>query len=140
MAPDAMTIPERLDDDGVARAAQSGPVFSVDPLSGKLHMRYTARTRSVLWKDNAITRDAVAFWNNCWEATTPTFSGCAWHPAWAWCATTCCMTAQVSRTTLCNPGCFTGPDTLTELRSLPKSTFPVKVRKLMVNQPLVLYP
>lgn len=61
MAPDAMTIPERLDDDGVARAAQSGPVFSVDPLSGKLHMRYTARTRSVLWKDNAITRDAVAF-------------------------------------------------------------------------------
>jgi len=61
MAPDAMTIPERLDEDGVARAEQSGPVFSVDPESGALHMRYTARTRSVLWKDDATTLAAVAF-------------------------------------------------------------------------------
>ncbi len=61
MADDAMTIPERLDDDGVARAAQSGPVFAVDPASGALHMRYTARTRSVMWKDDAPTRDAAAF-------------------------------------------------------------------------------
>jgi hypothetical protein len=42
-----MTIPERLDEDGVARAEQTGPVFSVDAASGALHMRYTARTRSV---------------------------------------------------------------------------------------------
>ncbi len=61
MADDAMTIPERLDDDGVARAAQSGPVFSVDPASGALHMRYTARTRSVRWKDDAPTREAAAY-------------------------------------------------------------------------------
>lgn len=61
MQPDAMTIPERLDDDGIARAAQSGPVFSVDTRSGKLHMRYTARTRSVFWRDDAVTRAAVAF-------------------------------------------------------------------------------
>ncbi len=61
MASDAMTIPERLDDDGVARAAQAGPVFSVDPQSGALHMRYTARTRSIQWKDDAPTRAAVAF-------------------------------------------------------------------------------
>ncbi len=61
MQPDAMTIPERLDDDGMARAAQSGPVFSVDAASGALHMRYTARTRSVLWRDDAVTRAAVAF-------------------------------------------------------------------------------
>lgn len=61
MAPDAMTIPERLDDDGLARPEQSGPVFMVDALSGKLHMRYTARTRSIVWKDDAATRDAVAF-------------------------------------------------------------------------------
>lgn len=61
MADDAMTIPERLDDDGVARAAQSGPVFSVDPASGALHMRYTARTRSVQWKDDAPTREAAAY-------------------------------------------------------------------------------
>lgn len=61
MQPDAMTIPERLDDDGIARAAQSGPVFSVDAASGALHMRYTARTRSVLWRDDVATRAAVAF-------------------------------------------------------------------------------
>lgn len=61
MAPNAMTIPQRLDDDGVARAEQGGPVFSVDPTSGALHMRYTARTRSVCWKDDAPTRQAAAF-------------------------------------------------------------------------------
>lgn len=61
MAPDAMTIPAREDEDGVARAEQSGPVFSVDACDGSLHMRYTARTRSILWKDDVVTRSAVAF-------------------------------------------------------------------------------
>ena len=61
MQPHAMTIPERADDDGVARAEQTGPVFSVDAASGALHMRYTARTRSVSWKDDAPTRGAAAF-------------------------------------------------------------------------------
>ncbi|MGC2047226.1 MAG: TauD/TfdA family dioxygenase [Gallionella sp.] len=59
-APDAMTIPERNDEDGVARAAQTGPVFSTDPVSGNLHMRYTARTRSIEWKQDATTLAAVA--------------------------------------------------------------------------------
>jgi hypothetical protein len=59
MAADAMTIPERRDADGVARPAQTGPVFSVGA-DGALHMRYTARTRSIRWKDDAATRDAVA--------------------------------------------------------------------------------
>lgn len=49
------------DEDGVARAEQAGPVFSVDDSSGALHMRYTARTRSVQWKDDATTRAAAAF-------------------------------------------------------------------------------
>jgi hypothetical protein len=61
MQPDAMTIPERTDEDGIARAEQTGPVFSVDSASGALHMRYTARTRSIVWKDDAPTRAAVAF-------------------------------------------------------------------------------
>jgi len=61
MAPQAMTIPERLDEDGIARAEQAGPVFSVDAQTGELHMRYTARTRSVLWKGDTATRDAVGF-------------------------------------------------------------------------------
>jgi alpha-ketoglutarate-dependent taurine dioxygenase len=59
MAPDAMTIPPRLEDGVVVRAAQSGPVFSVYP-DGYLHMRYTARTVSIEWHDDAATRGAVA--------------------------------------------------------------------------------
>jgi Taurine catabolism dioxygenase TauD, TfdA family len=58
-APDAMTIPARLDDDGVARAEQPGPVFSVDA-DGFLHMRYTARTVSIAWRDDPLTQAALA--------------------------------------------------------------------------------
>lgn len=58
-APDAMTIPARLDDDGVARAEQPGPVFSVDA-DGFLHMRYTARTVSITWRDDPLTQAALA--------------------------------------------------------------------------------
>ena len=57
--PDAMTIPARMDDSGVARAAETGPVFSLLPNSGALHMRYTARTKSIEWKDTPATRAAV---------------------------------------------------------------------------------
>jgi hypothetical protein len=59
MAPDAMTIPPRLEAGEVARAAQAGPVFSVYP-DGHLHMRYTARTVSIEWKADDLTRAAVA--------------------------------------------------------------------------------
>ena len=62
-AGDAMTIPARqADDGGVARPPQAGPVFSFD--GGALHMRYTARTRSIAWKDDAATRAALG----CLEA------------------------------------------------------------------------
>ncbi|MFO1272293.1 MAG: TauD/TfdA family dioxygenase [Rubrivivax sp.] len=59
MAADAMTIPARTDEDGVARPAQAGPVFSVGA-DGRLQMRYTARTRSIEWKADAATAAAVA--------------------------------------------------------------------------------
>ena len=59
MQPDVMTIPERVDENDGVRPAQSGPVFSVDA-DGNLHMRYTARTRSIEWKDDADTKAAVA--------------------------------------------------------------------------------
>lgn len=60
-APDAMTIPPRMDEEGVARAEQPGPVFSLNP-DGTLHMRYTARTVSIAWREDATTqvaRDAL---------------------------------------------------------------------------------
>ncbi|MBI3901855.1 MAG: TauD/TfdA family dioxygenase [Nitrosomonadales bacterium] len=60
MQPGAMTIPERVDETDGVRPAQSGPVFSVDAETGSLHMRYTARTRSIEWKQDAATLEAVA--------------------------------------------------------------------------------
>lgn len=59
MQPDAMTIPERLDEAGIARPAQAGPVFSLTE-DGSLHLRYTARTRSIAWKDDPATQAALA--------------------------------------------------------------------------------
>jgi hypothetical protein len=59
MRPDAMLIPERTDGQGVARAAQGGPVFSLDQ-GGHLHMRYTARTRSIAWNQDEAVQAAVA--------------------------------------------------------------------------------
>ena len=59
-SPKAMTIPERVDAIDGVRSAQTGPVFSVDSVGGTLHMRYTARTRSIEWENTEITRSAVA--------------------------------------------------------------------------------
>lgn len=69
-AADAMTIPARNETDGEARPAQSGPVFSVDA-QGHLHMRYTARRVSIVWKDNAATRAAVAALEDILAGGTP---------------------------------------------------------------------
>lgn len=59
MQPQAMTIPANEAQGALIRAAQSGPVFSVSA-DGNLHMRYTARTRSIEWRDDETTRAAVA--------------------------------------------------------------------------------
>ncbi|MDK9702622.1 MAG: TauD/TfdA family dioxygenase [Sulfuritalea sp.] len=67
---DAMVIPPRMDDGGVARPAQPGPVFSVDG-EGYLHMRYTARTISIEWRTDAATQAAVAALTRLLAAPTP---------------------------------------------------------------------
>ena len=63
MTPDAMTIPANTESGEETRAASIGPVFSVDA-AGNLHMRYTARTRSIVWKQDAMTQEAVRFLEN----------------------------------------------------------------------------
>ena len=68
--PDAMVIPARMDESGVARAAQPGPVFSVDA-AGYLHMRYTARSVSIEWAADAATQAAVASLVRILAAPTP---------------------------------------------------------------------
>jgi alpha-ketoglutarate-dependent taurine dioxygenase len=57
--PEAMMIPANIINGNVIRPDRAGPVFSVND-SGELHMRYTARTRSVVWRDDALTREATA--------------------------------------------------------------------------------
>lgn len=61
MHEEAMTIPASVEEDGRVRPESTGPVFSFDPESNHLSMRYTARARNVSWRDDADTRAAVAF-------------------------------------------------------------------------------
>jgi alpha-ketoglutarate-dependent taurine dioxygenase len=68
-APDAMTIPANEEDPAAQRGAQTGPVFSFD--GGALHMRYTARTRSIEWRADEATRAAVQFLKGILESKSP---------------------------------------------------------------------
>lgn len=70
MEPDAMAIPPRMDEDGVGRPEVDGPVFSILP-GGALHMRYTARTRSIRWKQAPLTLAAVDALAKLLESNSP---------------------------------------------------------------------
>lgn len=70
MASDVMTIPANIVDDEVIRPDRTGPVFSVLP-DGNLHMRYTARTRSIEWKDDPVARAAVMALGKFLESESP---------------------------------------------------------------------
>ena len=61
MAEDAFTIPSNTEGGEQIRPDHSGPVFSVSPIDGALHMRYSARQRNVIWKDDPATREAATF-------------------------------------------------------------------------------
>jgi alpha-ketoglutarate-dependent taurine dioxygenase len=75
MHPEVMTIPANVEGGVEIRPAQSGPVFSVDPEDGHLHMRYTARTRSIEWRQDALTQEAV----HCLEALLAAESDYIFH-------------------------------------------------------------
>lgn len=69
--PEAMVIPENREADGSLRPVSTGPVFYPDPETGAMQMRYTARTRSIAWRDDALTREAVAFLQETLEKPDP---------------------------------------------------------------------
>ena len=71
MHPEAMTIPENREEDGSVRPVSVGPVFYPDPETGEMQMRYTARTRSIEWRDDSLTREAVAFLQATLEKPDP---------------------------------------------------------------------
>lgn len=58
--PQAMTIPANILNDEIIRAEQTGPVFSLSP-QGRLHMRYSARTKNIAWREDTDTQDAVGY-------------------------------------------------------------------------------
>jgi hypothetical protein len=57
---DVMTIPARITDGKIARAEESGPVFSINA-DGDLHMRYTVRANNVIWSENQLTQEALSY-------------------------------------------------------------------------------
>jgi alpha-ketoglutarate-dependent taurine dioxygenase len=75
MHPQCMTIPAdsgELAGDGDGRPDRPGPVFSVDG-GGRLHMRYTDRTRSIRWREDEATAAAVAALKSVLHQPSP------WH-------------------------------------------------------------
>lgn len=71
MGPRAMTIPARIDEGGsVARPEEPGPVFVIMP-SGDLHMRYTVRVNNVIWADDPVSREALAYLEQLLDSDSP---------------------------------------------------------------------
>ncbi|MES9898827.1 MAG: TauD/TfdA family dioxygenase [Sedimenticola sp.] len=68
--PEAMTIPANEIDGKILRPARSGPVFMIRP-DGRLHMRYTDRTRSIEWRDDPLTQEAVSALKQLLKSDSP---------------------------------------------------------------------
>ena len=71
MQADALTIPPNIENGKEIRGAQSGPVFSMDSSSQTLHMRFSARTRNIEWKDDVPTQEAVDCMNSLLNENNP---------------------------------------------------------------------
>ena len=70
MAPNALTIPARIEAGKIARREETGPVFSITP-EGKLHMRYTIRVNNVIWADDAMTSYATTALKDILHSDSP---------------------------------------------------------------------
>jgi hypothetical protein len=71
MEPDVMMIPANINKEGqVVRPDRYGPIFSISD-DGDLHMRYTARTRSIEWKQDQVVQEAVALMHDYLHTDSP---------------------------------------------------------------------
>lgn len=59
MAEDMMRIPANVQGNRVIRAEETGPVFSLQPLSCALNMRYTSRPHNIVWKSDQRSQQAL---------------------------------------------------------------------------------
>jgi len=72
MHSECMTIPAVHVDGEQVRPDRTGPVFLVRA-DGRLHMRYTNRARNIVWRDDPLTIEAVAYLKDVLHQQTP------WH-------------------------------------------------------------
>ena len=70
MHPQAMSIPPNMEGGEEIRGETVGPVFSIMP-EGHLHMRFSARTRNITWRDDAVTQRAVVRINALLASNSP---------------------------------------------------------------------
>ncbi len=68
---DVMTIPANSENGIELRPSQTGPVFFMDPASGHLMMRYTARKRNIIWKRDEMTQRATGFMQDLLSGNSP---------------------------------------------------------------------
>lgn len=68
----AMTIPANILNNKIIRAEQAGPVFSLSP-QGHLHMRYSARSRNIIWQQDKETQDAIKYLQQLLDLNSPDY-------------------------------------------------------------------
>ena len=59
--PVVFSVPPNIEDGRELRPLYSGPVFTIDPISGCLHMRYSARSRNISWNAAPEIQKAVEY-------------------------------------------------------------------------------
>jgi alpha-ketoglutarate-dependent taurine dioxygenase len=59
MCDDLMCIPANVQDNRIIRAEETGPVFSLQPISCALNMRFTSRPQNIVWKSDKRSERAL---------------------------------------------------------------------------------
>jgi hypothetical protein len=71
MHPECMTIPAAMST--ASRCARPTGTGLLGAPDGQLHMRYTNRARNIVWRDDPLTSEAVAYLKDVLHRETP------WH-------------------------------------------------------------
>lgn len=59
MCDDMMCVPANVQGNRVIRAEETGPVFSLQPVTCALNMRYTSRPHNIVWKSDRLSATAL---------------------------------------------------------------------------------
>lgn len=71
--PEVMRIPENRGDEGRLRPETATPVFRLSSDYAVLDMRFSQRKKHIVWRDDALTREALACLNELLDSST------RWH-------------------------------------------------------------